>query len=145
MTIRADIAELLRAGLSDRTIARQLHTDAKKVAATRTALGLPKAKSGIRPADTPTDLYYRHTKALDNGHTEWTGSVSNEGVPALRHGGRQLSVYRIAYRLRTGREPIGHVRPACGMPQCVTPDHLDDRDDRERAIATYNSVFGGAR
>jgi hypothetical protein len=142
--IRADVASLLHAGLSDRAIARELHTDARAVATARQVLGLPRVKSGSKPAASPEDAFRSRTRETDGGHLTWTGHVNNTGTPALRHGGRLLSAYRIAFRIRTGREPVGYARPGCGRPGCVAPDHIDDQPARDRNNATFNALFGGA-
>ncbi|MEU2062874.1 hypothetical protein [Streptomyces sp. NPDC013455] len=132
MKVRADIAELLRAGHSNRAIARQLNVDAKTAAAARAVLGLPKAKSGYRGAATPEDLFWRRVRPVDGGHMEWTG-FNVCGTPSLRHGGRNLTAYPIAYRIAHGRAPEGQALPSCGRDHCVKPGHHADRADRVRA------------
>ncbi|EYT83990.1 hypothetical protein CF54_04135 [Streptomyces sp. Tu 6176] len=132
MKIRADVAELLRAGHSDSAIARQLHVDYKTAAAARKALGLPKAKSGYKAAATPADLFWRRVTPTDDGHMEWAGYTTST-TPAMRHGGRSMSAYRVAYRIATGREPEGRALPSCGRDGCVMPGHHADRADRARA------------
>ena len=146
MKIRTDIADMLRAGNSDTAIARRLHVDAKGVSAARTALGLPKAKSGRKPAATPEELFWRRTQAVDGGHLLWTGYLNNGGAegacPVLRHDGRLLTAYRIAFRIRHGREPIGNVHTGCDYSGCVHPDHVEDRPMRERNRKAYAAIFG---
>lgn len=140
--IRADVAGLLRAGLSDRAIARELHTDGKAVAAARAALGLPKAKSGP-PAHTPEEAFHRRATATPDGHMKWTGHINNAGVPIVLAVKERLSAYRVAFRIHHGREPIGTARPACGQPGCVAPAHIDDQPARERNRAAFTTLFGG--
>ncbi|MGW5130388.1 hypothetical protein [Streptomyces sp. NPDC004135] len=146
MSIRPDVAELLRAGYSDRAIARQLNVDVKAtVAPARAALGLPAAKPGRKPAATAEDLFWRRAEPTSDGHMEWTGYRNNGGVPTLRHGGRGLSAYRIAYRIAHGREPEGYTRPACGRDGCVAPACQADRVSRaeDRKVDTlYDAIFG---
>ena len=144
MKVRADIAELLRAGLPDRTIARQLHVDHTTVAAARRALRLPKHTSGVKAAATPEDLFWRRVKPTDDDHMEWTGYHTG-GTPCLRHGGTVHTAYRIAYRIATGRDPQGYALPSCGRDHCVKPGHHADRADRareKRVDALYASIFG---
>jgi hypothetical protein len=130
VSIRPDVAELLRAGLSNLAIARQLNVDAKAtVAPARAALGLPKAKPGYKGAATAEDLFWRRAKPTDDGHMEWTGFTS-AGTPCLRYGGRNQTAYRVAYRIATGREPEGQALPSCGREHCVKPGHHEDRNDR---------------
>jgi hypothetical protein len=147
MNVRADIAELLHAGCSDSAIGRQLGVDPKKtVARARAHLGLPKAKSGKKPAATPEDLFWRRVQPTDDGHMEWTGSRS-AGTPTLRHGGRQHTAYQLAFRITTGRDPEGYALPSCGRESCVKPGHHADRTDRareKRVNALYAGIFGGA-
>jgi Zn ribbon nucleic-acid-binding protein len=131
MKVRADVAELLHAGHSNRAIARQLHTDAKDVANAREVLGLPKAKPGKKPSGTAEDLFWRRVKPTDDGHMEWTG-FHVASTPALRHGGRNQTAYRIAFRIATGRDPEGQALPSCGRQHCVKPGHHEDRADRTR-------------
>ncbi len=146
MTVRPDIAELLHAGHSDRAIARQLGVDAIKiVAAARAELRLPKAQPGIKAAATPEDLFWRRVQPTDGGHMTWGGHITNTGTPALRHGGRLHTAYRIAFRIRHGRAPHAYVKPGCGMPGCVAPGHVEEQSDSiEAALARHlQSVDGG--
>ncbi|MFF8656773.1 hypothetical protein [Streptomyces huasconensis] len=146
MKIRADIAELLHAGLSDRAIARQLSVDAKRtVRPAREALGLPRSRPGRKPAPTVEDLFWRRTQPVDGGHLLWTGArgaASQGRCPFLRHGGRVHTAYRIAFRIKHGREPEGRVTPTCDRDGCVAPDHVEDRRIRERTKSTFDAIFG---
>jgi hypothetical protein len=145
MNVRADVAELLRAGYSDRAIGRRLNIDPKKVSDARTTLGLPKARSGKKPTATAEDLFWRRTQPTDDGHLMWTGSRSSSGIPSLRHGGRNLSAYRIAFLIANGREAEGYALPSCGREECVKPGHHADRADRQqekRVDALYAGIFG---
>ncbi|MFE1125861.1 hypothetical protein ACFW6R_04345 [Streptomyces albidoflavus] len=134
---RTEVERLLREGRSARAIAAELHVCAKDVAALRTELGLPRARSG--KAATPlAELFQQRTRPVEGSHLEWTGHHTNSGVPALRHGGRLHTAYRVAYRLRTGRDPVGKVTAGCDHPGCIAPNHVDDQRDR----ATYRAVLG---
>lgn len=145
MNIRADVAELLHAGHPNIAIARQLHIDHRTVSEARRHLGMPKAARGRRAAATPEDLFWRRTQPTDDGHLLWTGHRNNNGVPCLRHGGRGLSAYRIAFRIKHGRDPIGHVKSGCGVEGCVHPRCVEDRPTREanrRADKAFDAIFG---
>jgi hypothetical protein len=142
MKVRADVAELLRAGYSDRTIARQLSMDAKGIAAARAALGLPKAKSGRKPAATPEDLFWRRVQPTEDGHLLWTGHRASRGAATFRHGGRHYTACTVAFRIRHGRDPEGRAQTMCDKRGCVSPHCVADRPMRERADATYAAIFG---
>ncbi|MER7738860.1 hypothetical protein ABTX34_11135 [Streptomyces sp. NPDC096538] len=148
MKIRADIVELLKAGHSDAAIARQLGVDRQcTVAPARAALGLPKHKPGPTPAGTPEDLFWKRAKPTDDGHMEWTGYRTRDGVPGLRHGGRIHTACRVAFRIANGRDPEGNVRPGCGRDGCVAPACQTDRLTRAEARkvdALYGAIFGTA-
>jgi hypothetical protein len=141
MKVRAEVAELLRAGHSARAIARQLHVDGKSVRAARDVLGVPVAKPGRKAAATPEELFWSRTHPTDDGHLLWTGGTTG-GVPILRHGGRRTTAYRVSFRIQYGREPEGRVTPTCGRRLCVR--HVEDRVIRERTEATYAAIFGPA-
>lgn len=144
MKVRADVTELLLAGHSNAEVARRCHIDPTTAAKARAALGLPKAKPGIKPAATPEDLFWHRVQPTEDGHMEWTGYRVG-GTPALRHGGCHRTAYRIAYRIATGREPEGHALPSCGRDHCVRPGHHADRADRARAEARATAVRAWAR
>ncbi|MFJ9029767.1 hypothetical protein ACIRQP_14785 [Streptomyces sp. NPDC102274] len=138
--IRADIAELLHAGLSDRAISRQLQLRTSRIRAAREILGLPPHRPGPTPAATPEDLFWRRAVPTDDGHLLWPGATQGSGA-RIRHGQERYSPYRIAFRLRYGREPVGKVTSGCTHAGCVAPDHVEDRPMREQ----YAAIFGGAQ
>ncbi|MFD4786567.1 hypothetical protein ACFWN1_05695 [Streptomyces sp. NPDC058459] len=148
MKVRADIAELLYAGLSDSAIARQLGVDrAAAVAPARAALRLPKAKPGPKAYASAEDLFWRRVKPTDDGHMEWTGFHVGR-TPAMRHGGRNLTACSIAYRIANGRPAKGQARPSCGRDHCVMPGHHADQADRAHARARSKVIqawAGGLR
>jgi DNA-binding CsgD family transcriptional regulator len=140
MTPRPDVAELLHAGLGDRTIARQLAITVSSVTAARTELGLPAAVRGNRRAGTAEDLFWRRVRHLDDGHLEWDGSRTTKGTPVFKWGGRNgkpYSAYRIAYRIQHGADPQGSCYPGCSRPRCVAPAHVVDSAVTPRPAASY--------
>lgn len=139
MTVRPDVAELLHAGYGDRTIARQLSVPRRSVTAARTALGLSAGHRGTKPAASTEDLFWRRTRPAEGGHLEWTG-YTYDGLPILRHNGRRYSAYRIAFRIKNGREPVGHVRRGCDWDSCVHPRCMEDQTMRDQ----YKRIFGGS-
>lgn len=126
MTVRPDVAELLRAGYGDRTIARRLAVTIPSVTAARTELGLPKARGGTKAADSVEDLFWRRVKPVDGGHFEWAGNRSSRGTPVIHWNRHNLSAYRIAFRIRHGRDPEGYGHTTCDYDGCVAPDHVAD-------------------
>lgn len=143
--LRSDIVNLLHQGLSDRAIGRQLHCDPRVVSRTRTQLGLPQVKPGPPPPSPVEDLFWARTEPVEGGHLRWTGHHNNRGLPCLRGGGRNgglLSACRIAFRIRTGREPEGNALPSCDYPRCVAPQHVSDAPERERDQHMLAAIFG---
>ncbi|WP_030267925.1 hypothetical protein [Streptomyces sp. NRRL B-24484] len=89
----------------------------------------------IDPHPTPEAKLARFTEHTSGGHARWTGP-RNGPAPRLRHSGRQWRILDLAFRVRWGREPVGPVRPGCGVPWCLAGEHLEDARDRKafRAI-----------
>ncbi|MEW2127071.1 hypothetical protein AB0891_25460 [Streptomyces sp. NPDC007259] len=138
MTHRPDIVELLRAGLSDRIIAQQVHTHRRKVRAVRVDLGIPAPQPGPAPSS-PEATFWRRVQPTDDGHLLWTGLARQIGS-----GEQRTSVYQLAFRIRHGRPATGHVRTGCGRRNCVHPAHVQDQPMRQELNAAYAAIFGGA-
>jgi hypothetical protein len=146
--IRADIAELLRAGVPQSYICRQLRCAPLTVQRTREALGMPAPRCG--PPDTYTsveDAYRSNSEAIDGGHQRWTGHTDTNGHPRLNFRQQRQSVRQIAFRMHHGRAPQGRLFVGCGMAHCVAGAHLEDqqiRDANRRADAAFKAIFGVA-
>nr|WTB07421.1 hypothetical protein OG546_26290 [Streptomyces antimycoticus] len=83
------------------------------------------------------------TRELEGGHREWTGTTRTaSGAGRFRHKGRDYTMYQAAFLLRTGREPVGPVRPSCEHPQCCDPAHVDDQATRQRDRAALAGIKG---
>lgn len=142
MKIRQDIADLLTAGMHVRDVAAHLHVDRRAVAATRDALGLPVHRA-IRRSTPLAEAFAARTEPTDDGHLLWTGArVGN--APGITINGRQTTARPFAFRLGYDRDPVGYVRPGCGLSECVRPDHMEDQPMREKTRTTYTAIFGGA-
>lgn len=141
MRIRPDVEALVRAGLSNAAAARQLRVSTETVRATRRALGLPPSRHGYRGGLSLEEAWAARTRPVDGGHLEWTGHRNDHGVPKLHHAGRKHSAYKIAFRIRTGRDPEGRAHPSCGHPGCVAPAHIDDTAIRQRDRAAMRAVL----
>lgn len=139
MNRAADIEELIHDGLGNKAIARQLRIRHTRVAEVRRQLGIPNI-IGKRPAKAPEDLFWQRTQPTERGHLAWTGTYNSTGVPVVHTAGGFLTAYRIAFRIRWGREPIGQVRPGCDQPGCIHPNCVEDQPMRD----TYRAIFGKA-
>ena len=139
MNARAAIEELLHAGPGPKAIAKRVHVRHQTVAAVRAELGLPNI---VRPAKTTCsdDAFWQRTQPVDGGHLNWTGHYNSTGVPCLRTTDGMLTAYRIAFRIRWQRDPVGPVKPGCSMDRCVHPDHVEDQPMRQQ----YEAIFGEA-
>lgn len=144
--IRADIAELLHAGVPQIHICRRLHVAPITVQRTREAIGLPAPKPvRVLPA-TVEDAYRQYVRPTGDGHAEWAGPTT-QGSPRVSHDGVTYSAYRIAFRLAQGREPEGQALPACGRRRCVEVGHHEDQRMRAanaRADKAFAAIFGRA-
>ncbi|MFJ3021439.1 hypothetical protein ACIPH4_10870 [Streptomyces tendae] len=148
MKVRADIAELLRAGVPQIHIARQLGVAPVTVQRTREALGLPAPRSGRPDAYASfEDAFRRNIEQHDDGHVRWTGYRDKDGTPRVCYRNEQtVAAPRAAFRLHHGREPVGKALPTCGLKGCIAGEHLADRPMREanqRADRAFAAIFGG--
>lgn len=140
--MRADVAELLAAGVSARAISRDLGVPIRGVHAARRELGLPPCPPGPRPISV-RDAFEARTCQTSDGHRVWCVEAWR-GVRAFRHQGRKYSACQVAFLLHNGRSPVGRASPGCGRSDCVEPAHQDDADDRARLDADFSAVFGEA-
>ncbi|WNI19138.1 helix-turn-helix domain-containing protein [Actinacidiphila sp. ITFR-21] len=76
------------------------------------------------------------TVPVDGGHLMWTGA------PDMRWQGGRHKASHVAFTIRTGRQPVGYVRPDCGMRGCVLPEHVDDQPGRQRTRAQLRTLRG---
>lgn len=154
MKVRADIAELLRAGVPQIYICRQLHVAPITVQRSREALGMPAPRCG--PPDTYAsveDAFHANSEAIDGGHLRWTGHTDTNGFPRLNFGQQRVSARQTGFRIHHGRDPHGRLSLACDMADCVAGAHLEDQQIREenrlrirqanrRADAAFKAIFG---
>lgn len=93
----------------------------------------------------PTGLatvFAARTRAADGGHREWAAGTNTRAVGRFQHAGVPYTAARAAFVIRTGRQPVGPVRAACGRSGCVEPGHVDDRATRERDRAALAAITG---
>lgn len=136
--IRADIAELLHAGLSNRAIARQLQTHTNKIRDARKELDLPQRPPGSPAAASPEDLFWRRAIPTADGHLLWPGDPRT--AARIHHVDGRLSVHKLAFRIRWNREPVGKVTTGCNRTRCVHPNHVEDQPMRRVFAAVFGSV-----
>ncbi|MGW0780389.1 hypothetical protein [Streptomyces sp. NPDC002913] len=134
MNTDTSIAELLRAGLSNHAVARQLHVHTRRVRRVRFELDLPVHKPGPAPSN-PQARFWEHAIPTADGHLEWP---NHELRIRLGHEGPRERAGRIAFRIGNQRDPVGRVTPNCGHPRCVHPDHVEDQPMRDQ----YTAIFG---
>lgn len=137
---REDIVRALRTGQSDTAISRQLRCDRVRVRAIRRSLGLPCVP--LQPL-TLEQKWATFTKPAEGGHVEWTGErQSASGTPVLRYREKPYSSAAVAFRVRTGRDPVGYVFAECGVRHCVAPAHVEDEPGRARAREQLRLITG---
>lgn len=67
---------------------------------------------------------------------EWLGWFSNKS-PQIRHKGRAVSLRRLLWIERVGRNPDGkYIHVSCGNWRCVNPDHLVAKGFKDHAAAS---------
>lgn len=136
-----EITALLRAGLSDKGVARRLRTNAKRAARIRAALGLPAFENRQVSFE---ERWAANTEPAGDGHMRWTGRLRDGSTPAVLHEGRDVSPRRLAFERLRGRPAVGRVLPGCGFGPCVRPEHLEDQPMRDRLEAQVAAIFGRA-
>jgi hypothetical protein len=80
------------------------------------------------------DAYRARAIPTTDGHMEWTGiRNSTTRTPVVQLGTLRTSAYKVAFLLEHNREPVGYLKPACGVPGCVAGAHLQDAAMRAAA------------
>lgn len=75
-------------------------------------------------------------------HLIWTGRVSSNGTPVFDYDSRRVQAMRVAYTIRTGRQPEGPVTRACKIERCVNPACMEDARDRRLLRAQIRALEG---
>jgi hypothetical protein len=148
MKIRADIAAMLRDGVPQIRIARELNVDPATVRRARDALGLPAPRRGSRSRyPTLAAVFHGNSERLEGGHVRWIGyRDAHSNTPIVFYGGQKTPAPKVAFQLHHGRDPVGKTLPTCRMTGCIAGAHLADRPMREanaRADALFDAIFGG--
>ncbi len=144
MTVRADVVALIRDGLSDRAIARELGVSRRTAGTIRRTVGAPSVRAVY--ALTPEQMWTRYARpTYTGGHMDWTGPTTPKGVPIVKSCHVSYSARGMAFRRRYGRDPVGYVRATCDRKGCVAEEHVADAPMRAELNAQYAAIFGGAR
>lgn len=138
---RAEITALIQQGKSNSAIARELHCDKARAARIRKELGLPNAAA--QPL-TLEEKWRARTRPIDGGHLDWNGEhVGAAGTPVMRYREKSYTAAAIAFRIRTGHDPVGYAIADCDRRHCVAPDHVEDEPGRQRAREQLRYLMGG--
>ncbi|GGQ49545.1 hypothetical protein GCM10010250_21340 [Streptomyces althioticus] len=117
------IARLLKEGpISNGEASRRLGVRKRAVAEVRADLGIP-PYFVRRGAQWTRDDFEEMSVELRGGHRRWRGRHSTQGVPMA---GKDVTAYRLSFRLHHGREPVGKVTGRCRLNRCVAGGHLVD-------------------
>lgn len=139
---RADIVQRLAAGHSNNRISRELRCDKTRVARIRRELDLGEFVPTTHTR-TLEEKWALFTVPTDDGHLLWTGRrTKTSGTPVFSYRERTYTARKIAFRIRTGRDPEGHALAECGTNDCVLPEHVDDGTIRTRDRAALAALTG---
>lgn len=136
------LAAMMRAGATNRAVALALGISKDTAGRYRTALGLPPAPVERR-SPIPIEQKFRDRTRPVPGtpHLAWTGRT-RDGVPVITHHGASVTARPIAFRIRTGRAPVGYVTVECDYPGCVAPDCVEDEPGRIHHRAALAEIQG---
>jgi hypothetical protein len=87
-------------------------------------------------ADTLQARWAARTTPAPGGHLMW------QGAHQVRFHGTIHQPARVAFTIRTGRQPVGKVWSDCGVTGCVAPNHVDDQPGRQRTRQQLRAVQG---
>ncbi|MFH8530495.1 hypothetical protein ACH4GE_18995 [Streptomyces tendae] len=141
------LATLYRAGTNDAEAARIVGISKSTAGMWRRRLAIgpaPKQPSPLLSPLTLAEKWHTFARPVEGGHMEWTGPVRESGTMAFTHHGREYTARAAAFRIRTGRAPVGRVTAECEHPGCVAPACVEDDPGRARSRAQYSAVVGRA-
>lgn len=102
----------------------------------------PTTQRPRRNRTTPQQKFASRAVLREDGHTGWTGRRATNGAPAVRQGDRSFPASHVAFQSRAGRPPVGHVKPECGYPNCLTGEHLSDDIERRKVRGQERALYG---
>ncbi|MGW3735203.1 hypothetical protein [Streptomyces sp. NPDC005148] len=136
MITEAEIVAALDGAVSNVAVARKLGCAPERVRRVRAKAGVPVyARGRLGSGESWAEAFDARTLAVDGGHLDWTGSLSEHGTPVLRLRHETRTAYRYAFRVHHGREAEGKCVPLCGLSRCVAGAHLEDRVMRDARLA----------
>lgn len=133
------ISRLVREGMTNLAVARELSVDRRSVARVRAMLGVPPKTNGT---STEHKLDRFTTEPDMGGHVLWTGRTGPSGTPVIRHLGKELPAAAVAFERRTGQPPVGTCRSECGVKHCVADAHVQDDIERRRVRMQERALYG---
>ncbi|WP_406014355.1 hypothetical protein OG520_22290 [Streptomyces sp. NBC_00984] len=141
---RNRLIALLESGATNRAIAAELGLDKTTPARYRRLLGIGPATlpPPRRCTLTIDEKWATFARPAEDGHMQWTGRLASGVTPVMTHQSRTIMARPVAYRIRTGRDPVGYVKPGCGAAWCVAPEHQEDEQDRTRERAELGTILG---
>lgn len=136
---RRDIVSRLVRGESDHGIGRALGVDRHVVATVRKEVGI-----AVFSQSTPVEEQLRRGCGQPDaaGHVFWEGPGDPTRTARIRFHNSELVVSHLLYQQRTGKPPVGQVRPSCGEKRCIAPGHLTDDIERRKARLLLRAVYG---
>lgn len=139
---RYDEIRALLPTASNQQIALKLGVDRHAVARIRKETNIPYTRPGFATAE---EKWASLVRPVDGGHLEWLGERSSRnGTPIMRFRGASQAPAGIAFKKRTGRDPVGVVKAECGFQHCMAPEHVEDGRGRHRVRAQLRVITGGA-
>lgn len=131
------IVAMVLEGKSNHGIHAELGGCRKAIARIRREVGVDTFSRTVPVAE---QLKAKVAPADADGHQLWTGALTSGGVPRMRVDKADVPVSHVIFEQRTGRQPVGQVRPDCGVKGCVAPGHLLD-DTERRAVRMMTRVM----
>ncbi|MFI5685865.1 hypothetical protein [Streptomyces sp. NPDC051636] len=136
----AEIRALISAGRHNEAIVRELRVDKSAVRRIRKEMDVPNPP---QHSETLEEKWAQHTEPLEGGHLRWTGSRAGaSGTPVMCYRDKTHTAAAVAFRQRTGRDPVGQVKAECDLRQCVAPDHVEDEPGRTQLREQYRYLLG---
>ncbi|WP_435218356.1 hypothetical protein [Streptomyces sp. bgisy034] len=136
----AEIRQQISSGASNAAVRRATGADVSAIRRIRRDMGV-----ACPPQHTHTleSKWAERARPIEGGHLEWAGERGNvSGTPLIRYREQTYTAAAVAFRMRTGRDPVGPVKAECGVHQCVAPGHVEDAPGRDRLREQLRFLLG---